>query len=113
MTCTLTCGAFNSMLDECRNNPCIAVVKGLDYCCPTNGGAIAGLVIGILVFCIASCVGCWFCCFRTPQPVVIMQNQPGMNQGMGQPFVVQQGQPQYQQPQQGGYQNPQPYPTKA
>ena len=73
MSCTVTCGALNSLRDSCKRNACIAGLglcqlqsdydggSCLDYCCPTNDGAIAGIVISLLV-CIAGCV--YYFCFR-------------------------------------------------
>ena len=34
----------------------------LDECCPTDGGAVAGLVIGIIVFLALSITACAWCC---------------------------------------------------
>ena len=57
--CTVSCGFFYSLEDECRANPCIAstcrggrtrgVDCGLDYCCPPSAGKRALVAIVAIV----------------------------------------------------------------
>ena len=70
------CGAFQikseRWCDICGEPTCCA--SSDVGCCDTDGGALAGLVIGIVVFLIASITSCAYCCkcccFR-PRPAVL------------------------------------------
>ena len=100
--CTLDCGAFRTMREACKDDPCLAKLCGqsdcMDWCCPPDNGMIAGVAIGVLValaLCIACCV--WCCCCRNKQTIVVQQPtqavmyaQPGQIQ---QPMMVQQQSP--------------------
>lgn len=76
-------GGYQTSTDLC-------IAESEDECCPTDGGAVAGLVIGLfvgitgIITLFAFCCKC--CCFR-PKPVVIMQ-QPVMQQQTPQVIVV-------------------------
>ena len=76
------CGAFqiknNEWCDVCGEPICCA--SSDDGCCDADVGAVAGLLIALVVFLIASITSCAYCCkcccFRpkpTVQPVVIQQ----------------------------------------
>ena len=72
-------------------------------CCPTDGGAVAGLVIGIVVFLAGSITACAWCCkcccFKPPPaPTVVMATVPtGQVPQVQVPMGQVQMQPQTQQ----------------
>ena len=78
------CGAFttkneDSWCDVAGSEFCCATSE--EGCCPTDGGAVAGLVIGIIVFLALSITACAWCCkcccFKPPPaPTVVMSTIP-------------------------------------
>ena len=62
------CGAFANENDNwCTNadDEDICCASSSRDCCDTDGGAIAGLVIGLLIFLAFSVYGCYHCCCKT------------------------------------------------
>merc|ERR1712166_1286331 len=69
---TGSCGALATESDCWSGEICSA--DSADNCCETNGGAIAGIVIAILVFCVIIPVVCC-CCFCGSCPLAKSRNQ--------------------------------------
>jgi|TARA_B110000003_G_scaffold248971_1_gene260995 hypothetical protein len=68
-----------------------------DDCCESDGGAVAGLVIGIfagITLCCVACCYCCKCCCWAPKATTVVHHHPGVMVA-GQPGVVMQGQPVY------------------
>eukprot|EP00240_Pyramimonas_obovata_P007293 CAMPEP_0118921058 /NCGR_PEP_ID=MMETSP1169-20130426/449_1 /TAXON_ID=36882 /ORGANISM="Pyramimonas obovata, Strain CCMP722" /LENGTH=156 /DNA_ID=CAMNT_0006861709 /DNA_START=138 /DNA_END=608 /DNA_ORIENTATION=+ len=95
-----SCGAFQTKSGCWSGGACYAMDEG--SCCDTNGGAIAGLIIGLvvlvvaIVMCSCACCPCCpchgkLCCGKRngkeapPQPVVQMNMAPIV---AGQPVVA-------------------------